>query len=142
MAKSIRSIYSSNSTGTTTSGGGGGIVATGGGVVNTSPIIPLVTPFTLTPENANATVTINCTPTTGIKFFNIATLKLPEIFDGESKSINLFNKKISERAKQSGWMEAGVNIIMIIDSTGTPRNLITEYGRLTVETLKQTSKNS
>ena len=30
-------------------------------------------------------------------------------------------------------MEAGSNIIMIPDSTGTPINIITEYGKLDVE---------
>ena len=33
-------------------------------------------------------------------------------------------------------METGANIIMIADSTGTPRNLVTEYGRLTVEDIE------
>ena len=33
-------------------------------------------------------------------------------------------------------MEAGEYIIMIPNSTGTPRSLITEYGRLTVENIE------
>ena len=40
---------------------------------------------------------------------------------------------MAERVKKSVWMETGANIIMIPDSNRTPRNLITEYGRLTVE---------
>ena len=33
-------------------------------------------------------------------------------------------------------METRVNIIIVPDSTGTPRNLIMEYGRLTVEDIE------
>ena len=68
-------------------------------------------------------------------------MKLPDPFNGESKPINLFNEKLAERVKQSGWMEAGANIIMIQDSGGTPRNLITEYGRLTVEDIEANMQN-
>ena len=38
-------------------------------------------------------------------------------------------------------MEAGENIIMIPDSTRTPRNLITEYGRLVVENIEANIQN-
>ena len=81
-------------------------------------------------------VPIDYISTTGIKLFNSAILKILELFDRESKSVNLFNKKLAERSKQSGYMETGANIIMIADSTGTPRKKITEYGRLTVEDIE------
>ena len=44
---------------------------------------------------------------------------------------------MAERAKQSGWTETGANIITIPNSSGTPRNLITEYERLTVEYIEK-----
>ena len=53
----------------------------------------------------------------------------------------MFNEKLAERAKQSGWMEAGANITMIPESTGTPRKLITEYGRLTIENIEANMQN-
>ena len=53
----------------------------------------------------------------------------------------MFNKKLAERVKQSGWMEAGANIIMIPESTVTPRHLITEYGRLTIENIEAKIQN-
>ena len=81
-------------------------------------------------------VPIDYTATTGIKAFNRAIINFSELFDGESKSINLFNQKLEERTKQSGWMESGANIIMIPDSTKTPIHLITEYGTLTVEKIE------
>ena len=68
-------------------------------------------------------------------------MKFPELFYGESKSVNLFNNKLAERVKQSGCMEAGSNIIVNNDSSGTPRNFITEYGRLTVEYIEANMQN-
>ena len=141
MAKSTNSIAAYKTTGMTASGGGGGAVPERGGAPNPAHNVPAVIPFALITEQANTEVPIDYTSTTGIKLFNSAILKLPEIFDGEPKSINLFNKKLTERAKQSGWMETGANIIMIADSTGTLRNLITEYGRLTVDDIEANTKN-
>ena len=104
MAKSTRSIAASTTTGMTASGGGGGAVPERGGAPNPAHNVPAVIPFALITEQANTEVPIDYTSTTGIKLFNSAILKLPEIFDGEPKSINLFNNKLTERAKQSGWM--------------------------------------
>ena len=95
MAKSTRSISSYTSTGTALGGGGVVTVPTGLGVVNTAPNIPAAIPFTLTPGKANVTVPIGYTSTTGIKLFNSAILKLPELFDRESKSIDLFNENLA-----------------------------------------------
>ena len=136
MAKSTRSIAASTTTSTTASGGGGGTVPAGGGAPILAPNAPAVIPFALTPVQANVVVPIDYISTTGIKLFNSAILKILELFDRESKSVNLFNKKLAERSKQSGYMETGANIIMIADSTGTPRKKITEYGRLTVEDIE------
>ena len=83
MAKSTRSIYSSTSIGTYPSGEGGGKVSTGEGVVNPAPNTPSVIPFTLKPGQANTAVPINYISTTGIKLFNSAILKFPDLFDGE-----------------------------------------------------------
>ena len=68
-------------------------------------------------------------------------MKFPELFYRESKSVNLFNKKLAERAEQSVWMETGAKIIIIANSTRTPRNLITEYGILTVDDIEANIQN-
>ena len=95
MAKSTRSIAASTTTSTTASGGGGGTVPAGGGAPILAPNAPAVIPFALTPGQANAAVPIDYTSTTGIKLFNSAILKLPELFDGESTYVNLFNEKLA-----------------------------------------------
>ena len=102
----------------------------GGRGVNIVPNIPAVITFTLNPRQANTAVPIDYTPTTGIKLFNSTIIKLPDLFDGESKPVNLFNENLAENMNQSGWVKSGANIIIIPDSTGTQRNIITEYGRL------------
>ena len=53
----------------------------------------------------------------------------------------MFNEKLSDRAKQSGWMKAGADIMMITYYTGTPINLITEYGILKMENIEENIKN-
>ena len=60
-------------------------------------------------------------------------MNFPEIFDGEYKSINLFNNNMSERVKISGWIDTGENIIMIEDANETCINLVTGYGIITME---------
>ena len=107
MAKSISYISSYTATGTTSIGGGGGTVAAGGAGANLSQNVPAAITFALTHWQANAAAPIHYTSTTDIKIFNSAILKLPELFDIESKSINLFNEKLEDRAKQSVWMEPG-----------------------------------
>ena len=136
-----RLTSSSASSGTSPSGGRGGIVEAGGLGVNPSPIIPSVITVALNPGQANATFLMDYTSTTFIKIFNSAIIKLPELFDGESKSINLFNSKLAEMEKQSGCMGSRTNIIMIPDSTRTPINIVTEYGRLTIENIKASMQN-
>ena len=131
----------STTTGMIASGCVGGAVTEGGGSPNPAQNFPAVIPFALPPGQANAAFPINYTSTTGIKMFNSAILKLPELISGESKSVNLFNEKLAERAKQLVWMETGANIIMISDSTGTPRNLITEYDRLIVDDIEANTQN-
>ena len=100
MDKSTRSISASTATGTTAIGGGGGTVPARGGAPNPAPNVPAAITFPLTNKQASTEVPINYTSTTGIKLFNSTILKLLELFDRESKSVNLFNEKLAERAKQ------------------------------------------
>ena len=114
MAKATRASASSSVvSGTASSGGGSGTGGAGGGV-NPAPIVPpvvlAITPFAFTPGKSNAAVPIDYTSTTGIKLFNSAIMKLPELFDGESKSINLFNEKLPEREKKlGGWRQGQIS---------------------------------
>ena len=66
----------------------------------------------------------------------VIKIKLPETFYSESKEINLFNKKLLEISKKSRWIKTGSNILVLDDANGNTRNLIAEYGRLTIEDTK------
>ena len=50
--------------------------------------------FYLTAGQVNAMVTINYNRITGIKIFQSIKKTLPNVFDADSKYINLFNEKI------------------------------------------------
>ena len=107
MTKSTRSISASTATGSTVIESGEGTVPSGGGAPNQASNDPAPIPFALTHRQANAEVHIDYTFTTGIKMFNSSILKLSELFEGEYKSVNVFNEKLAERAKKSAWMETG-----------------------------------
>ena len=94
MEKSTRSVSSFTSAVTIPSGGGGGTVPAGEARFNLAPNVPAAIQFALTPGQANVSVPIDYTSTTGIKLSNSAIIKTPEIFDIESKSINLFNERL------------------------------------------------
>ena len=84
-------------------------------------------PFELAPGQVNASVFVDYTLITGIKLFKLATAKTPETFGGDYKWINLFNDKLLEKAKKSGWKNTGSNIAMIDDTNRNPMNIISEY---------------
>ena len=54
----------------------------------------------------------------------------------ESSSINTFNELLYDKAIASGWTNSNADILMIPDSNGNIRNLIREFGRLTVEEVR------
>jgi hypothetical protein len=64
--------------------------------------------------------------------YNTASAKLPVTFDITSQTANLFCDALSDRANKSGWYAGEGNILNIPDSTTTNRDIIKEYGRLTI----------
>jgi len=90
--------------------------------------------YALTPGQVDPTNPLDYSTSSGIKIWNEASAPLPFKFNVEGKEVNTFCEALSERANKSGWNLAGADIIMTNDSS-TPaiqRNIITEYGRLTV----------
>ena len=85
------------------------------------------TSFALTLENNNANVYIDYNYVTSINIFNYTTKKIQYTFDGECKSINLFNEKIPERINKPGCMETVSNIFMIQDTKRNQSHLISIY---------------
>ena len=51
-------------------------------------------PFVMTPGQSNGSVFLDYTLGTEIKIFNSVTEKLPEMFDGNSRGINLLNDNL------------------------------------------------
>jgi hypothetical protein len=66
------------------------------------------------------------------RIYKAATTPLDVKFDGEGAGLLLFLEMIRERAEESNWG----NIIMIPDSKGDLRNLLSEYGRLSLENVR------
>jgi len=90
--------------------------------------------YALTPGQVDPTNPLDYSTSSGIKIWNEASAPLPFKFNVEGKEVNTFCEALSERANKSGWNLTEADVIMINDSS-TPaiqRNIITEYGRLTV----------
>jgi hypothetical protein len=92
--------------------------------------------FALTPGQTNAANPIDYTTSTGIKLWQEATAALTFQFSAESREVNQFCEKLSERAHKSGWRAAGANVIDIPDAHGNNHDLINEYGQLTDEQIR------
>ena len=94
----------------------------------------------LTEGHANSNIYIDYIYGTVIKIFNYETQKLQKTFDGESKSINIFNKKLLERENNSGQVENRSNTLIIQDINRNLINLTYKYGRLTIDDIRAHDK--
>ena len=92
--------------------------------------------YALTPAQLNANDFIDYSTTDGKKIFKAATEELSYQFDVQAKSVNLFGETLYDRGVISGWNEGQGNIMSIPDSNNVTRNLIREYGRLTLDNIR------
>lgn len=77
---------------------------------------------------------VNYATVEGRKTYAFAIEPLEDKFDGETKNLRLFLKKVGDKARMNGWM---TTIMSIPVSTGTPpvevpRSLISEYGLISL----------
>jgi hypothetical protein len=103
-----------------------------GAGVGAQPAAGGPTVFAETPAKINADAIIDYSTAAGIKVYNTASAKLPVTFDITSQTANLFCDALTDRANKSGWYAGEGNILNIPDTTTTNRDIIKEYGRLTI----------
>jgi len=89
--------------------------------------------FALTPGQYRPDDFIDYGSAQGLKLWNAATEPLPEEFDGTSNTVKIFCELLTQRATEAGWHSGTGNILTIPDSNGIQRNLITNYGQLTLQ---------
>ena len=83
--------------------------------------------FALTPILANPDP-VDYNSNEGMKLYKSATEKLNHTFDGETGSLRLFLQALQQRADAFGW----ASILTVPDDQNIGRNLITEYGRVSM----------
>ena len=83
--------------------------------------------FALTPALANPDP-VDYNSNEGMKLYKSATEKLNHTFDGETGSLRLFLQALQQRADAFGW----ASILTVPDDQNIGRNLITEYGRVSM----------
>jgi len=95
-------------------------------------------PFALTPGQADADDVIDFRTSVGMKRYEKAVKPLAKLFDHQlGRTVN-FSTDVKAHATAMGWDRGQGNIISIPDSKTPPvlRNLIDEYGMLTLEEIK------
>ena len=92
---------------------------------------PTVTAFARTPAQAN-TGLISLTSSEGMKIHNAAIVPLTNKFDGTAENMHMFLKNIKDRGQSFGWD----NILSIPDEEGKTRNLIDQYGLITLNSIR------
>ena len=68
----------------------------------------------------------------GMKLYKAATTKLPQEFNGEAAHIRMFLQALRQRVDAFGWND----LVTIPDSDGKDRNLLTEYGLVTMANVR------
>lgn len=92
--------------------------------------------YALSPARANPDQFIDYKTTDGIKIYKAATEALPIKFDVEAKNVNVFIEQLLTHANMAGWDLGQGDILTIPDANQINRNLITEYGCLTEEEIR------
>ena len=74
----------------------------------------------------------------GQKLYSVATALLDddENFDGKGDNLVLFKELQKSRVREAGWATGAGNIIDIPTEGDRTKNLINEYGQITVEQIK------
>ncbi|CAB9513065.1 unknown protein [Seminavis robusta] len=92
-------------------------------VVPQAPVIP----FATTPAGAG-NAAWDFTSSTGVKIFIASTNPFPVPYDGNESGLRDFLRQIWRRAVAYGWS----TILVVTDTDGTPRNLTTQHGCLSL----------
>jgi hypothetical protein len=97
-------------------------------VVPPPPNAPNPVPFALFPGAAGNGV-LDFTKSESIKLFNKATASIETKYDLEEGKLRVFIDQINQRGKIYGWK----HIFDVPDSTGTVYNIVTHYGKLSID---------
>jgi hypothetical protein len=114
----------------------------GGGGGNDGPEAPEAVPaagskiFEMIPASVHSGQIINYSSSQGIKLYHAAVAALKTMNTLESGYVNQANEALMQRASESAWDATGADILNIPDSNGTRRNVISEYGLLSAQNIR------
>jgi hypothetical protein len=92
--------------------------------------------FGLTPASVQSGNIINYSISQVIKLYHASVEALKTMYTLESGIVNQANEALMHRASESAWDATGAAILNIPDSNGTRRNVISEYGLLSAQNIR------
>jgi hypothetical protein len=92
--------------------------------------------FGLTPASVHSGKIINYFSSQGIKLYHAAVAALKTMYTLDSGNMNQANEALMQRASESAWDATGASILSIPDSNGTRQNIISEYGLLSAQNIR------
>eukprot|EP01082_Thalassiosira_pseudonana_P000354 g78.t1 g78 contig1:191241-192442(+) len=97
------------------------------------PLLPL---SALTPGKVGAEAVIDYSTKHGSSVYKEYKAALPTVWDLKGKGLVVFIQEFLTRAQDAGWTKSTMQVTKFNNADGTPIDLITEYGKIDVDTLK------
>jgi len=89
--------------------------------------------FSMTPGLANAATPWDYSTSGGAKVYQTAVKPILPTFDGTQKNLKVFLQSVETKANRFGWTHLVLNIP---DAQGVARDLLSQYGMLTIEEVR------
>nr|ACA60902.1 gag protein [Thalassiosira pseudonana] len=101
-----------------------------------APVTASASTFALTPGKVGVEAVIDYSTKHGSSVYKEYKAALPTVWDLKGKGLVVFIQEFLTRAQDAGWTQGSMQVTKFNNADGTPIDLITEYGKIDVDTLK------
>eukprot|EP01082_Thalassiosira_pseudonana_P012699 g11100.t1 g11100 contig5:91555-93005(-) len=101
-----------------------------------APVAASASTFALTPGKVGVEAVIDYSTKHGSSVYKEYKAALPTVWDLKGKGLVVFIQEFLTRAQDAGWTQGTMQVTKFNNADGTSIDLINEYGKIDVETLK------
>ena len=101
-----------------------------------APVAVSASTFALTPGKVGVEAVIDYSTKHGSSVYKEYKAALPTVWDLKGKGLVVFIQEFLTRAQDAGWTQGTMQVTKFNNADGTSIDLINEYGKIDVETLK------